>query len=55
MHRVTQRQRTIYKSDYNRELAKANFGNNIANHMGYIFTSILYDKFDLSFKQVTNF
>ena len=55
MHRVTQRQRTIYKSDYNRELAKANFGNNIANHMGYIFTAILYDKFDLSFKQVTNF
>lgn len=34
---------------------KANLGNNIANHMGYIFTAILYDKFDLTFKQVTNF
>ena len=55
MHRVTQRQRTIYKSDYNRELAKARLGDNIANHMGYIFTAILYDKFNLTFKKVTNF
>lgn len=55
MHRVTQRQRTIYKSDYKRELAKARLGDNIANHMGYIFTAILYDKFDLTFKQITNF
>ena len=55
MHGVMQRQRVISRSDYNRELAKANLGNNIANHMGYIFTAILYDKFDLTFKQVTNF
>ena len=55
MHGVTQRQRVISRSDYNREIAKANLGNNIANHMGYIFTAILYDKFDLTFKQVTNF
>ena len=55
MHKVTQRQRVINRSDYNRELAKVNLGNNIANHMGYIFTAILYDKFDLTFKQVTNF
>ena len=50
MHGVTQRQRAISRSDYNRELAKANLGNNIANHMGYIFTAILYDKSDLTFK-----
>lgn len=55
MHGVTQRTRTIYKSDYKRELAKAKLGDNIANHMGYIFTNILYDKFDFTFKQVTNF
>lgn len=55
MHGVTQRQRTMLYSDYRREVAKANLGNNIANHMGYIFTAILYDKFDLTFKQVTNF
>ena len=55
MHGVTQRTRTICKSDYKRELAKAQLGDNIANHMGYIFTAILYDKFDLTFKQVTNF
>lgn len=55
MHGVTQRTRIIQTSDYKRELAKANLGNNIANHMGYIFTAILYDKFDLTFKQVTNF
>ena len=55
MHGVTQRTRTIYKSDYKREVAKARLGDNIANHMGYIFTNILYDKFDFTFKQVTNF
>ena len=55
MHKVTQRQRVINRSDYNRELAKANLGNNIANHMAYIFAAILYDKFDFTFKQVTNY
>lgn len=55
MHGVTQRQRVIRSSDYKREVAKAQLGNNIANHMGYIFTAILYDKFDFTFKQVTNF
>ena len=55
MHGVEQRTRFIQRSDYKRELAKAQLGNNIANHMGYIFTAILYDKFDLTFKQVTNY
>lgn len=55
VHRVTQRVRTIYVSDYKREVAKANLGNNIANHMGYIFAAILYDKFDLTFKKITNY
>jgi hypothetical protein len=36
-------------------MAKARLGDNIANHMAYIFAIILYDKFDLSFKQISNF
>lgn len=55
MHGVEQRTRFIQRSDYKREVAKAQLGCNLANHMGYIFTAILYDKFDLTFKQVTNF
>ncbi len=30
-------------------------GDNIANHMAYIYCIILYDKFDMSFKQICNF
>ena len=55
MHNVQQRQRLIPSSVYKQELAKCQLGDNIANHMGYIFTAILYDKFDMTFKQVTNF
>lgn len=55
MHRVTQRAQLIPTSVYRKELAKARLGDNVANHMGYIFTAILYDKFDMTFKQVTNF
>lgn len=55
MHGVNQRERLIPMSAYRKELAKARLGDNIANHMGYIFTAILYDKFDMTFKQVTNF
>lgn len=55
MHNVQQRQRLIPSSVYKQELAKCRLGDNIANHMGYIFTAILYDKFDMTFKQVTNF
>ena len=55
MHSVQQRKRVIPSSVYKQELAKCQLGDNIANHMGYIFTAILYDKFDMTFKQVTNF
>lgn len=55
MHGVTQRDQLIPMSVYRKELAKARLGDNVANHMGYIFTAILYDKFDMTFKQVTNF
>ena len=55
MHRVTQRAQLIPTSVYRKELAKARLGDNVANHMGYIFTAILYVKFDMTFKQVTNF
>lgn len=55
MHRVQQRVRYVSTNDYKRELAKARLGDNIANHMSFIFVNILYDKFDLSFKQIENF
>lgn len=55
MHGVNQRERLIPMSVYRKELAKARLGDNIANHMGFIFTAVLYDKFDMTFKQVTNF
>ncbi len=55
MHRVQQRVRHINTNDYKRELAKARLGDNIANHMAFIFVNILYDKFDMSFKQITNY
>lgn len=40
---------------YKNEVQKAQLGNNIANHMAYIFMEVLYDKFNLSFKQLNNF
>ena len=40
---------------YKKALARAKLGDNIANHMGYIYINILYDKFDFTFKQATNF
>lgn len=43
------------RAQYNHELRKAILGDNLANHMAYIFAIALYDKFDLSFKQVTNY
>lgn len=55
MHSVQQRQRLIPSSVYKQELAKCRLGDNIANHMGYIFNIILYDKFGLTFRQLTNF
>ena len=55
MHRVQQKQTMIYTSAYKKELAKCKLGDNIANHMGFIFTAILYDKFNMTFKQVTNY
>lgn len=55
MHRVQQRVRHVSTQLYKQELAKARLGDNIANHMSYIFTNILYDKFDLSFRQLTNY
>lgn len=55
MHRVTQRERVIHTSVYLQEVNKAKLGNNIANHMGFIFALALYDKFGLTFKQITNY
>lgn len=46
MHSVQQRQRVIPSSVYNQELAKCRLGDNIENHMGFIFTAILCDKFE---------
>lgn len=50
MHRVTQRERVIHTSVYRQEVNKAKLGNNIANHMEFIFALALYDKFGLTFK-----
>ena len=55
MHSVQQRQRLIPSSVYKQELAKCRLGDNIANHMGFIFAAILYDKFNMTFKQVNNY
>lgn len=55
MHSVQQRKRVIPSSVYKQELAKCRLGDNIANHMGFIFAAILYDKFNMTFKQVTNY
>lgn len=55
MHRVEQRQQMILTSVYRKEIARARLGDNIANHMGFIFALALYDKFDLTFKQITNY
>lgn len=55
MHRIQQRVRHINANIYKQELAKARLGDNIANHMAFIFVNILYDKFDMSFKQITNY
>ena len=49
------RQAKIPQRIYKREVAKARLGDNIANHMGYIYINILYDKFAFTFNQVTNF
>lgn len=45
----------VQQQAYKRAFARAKLGDNIANHMGYIYINILYDKFDFTFKQVTNF
>lgn len=55
MHSVQQRKRVIPSSVYKQELAKCRLGDNIADHMAYIFLIILYDKFGLTFRQMTNF
>lgn len=55
MHRVNQRERLIPMNIYRKEIARARLGDNIANHMGFIFALALYDKFDLTFKQITNY
>ena len=55
MHSVQQRKRVIPSSVYKQELAKCRLGDNIANHMGFIFAAILYDKFNMTFKQVSNY
>lgn len=54
MHKATMRTRNIRTSEYKHEVAKAQMGSNLANHMSYIFTIILHDKFDFSMKQLEN-
>ena len=49
------RQTRLNNQYWKAEIQKAQLGDNIANHMAFIFMEILYDKFDLSFKQLNNF
>ena len=49
------RQTRLNDQYWKAEIQKAQLGANIANHMAFIFMEILYDKFDLSFKQLNNF
>ncbi len=49
------RQTRLNDQYWKAEIQKAQLGDNIANHMAFIFMEILYDKFDLSFKQLNNF
>lgn len=55
MRRVIRRTRTASSNDYRNIVQTANLGNNVANHMGYIYPMVLYDKFDFTFRQVNNF
>ena len=55
MRRVIRRTRTVSSNDYRNIVQTANLGNNVANHMGYIYPMVLYDKFDFTFRQVNNF
>lgn len=55
MHRVNQRERLNPMNIYRKEIARARLGVMIANPMGFIFALALYDKFDLTFKQITNY
>lgn len=49
------RQTRLNDQYWKAEIQKAQLGDNIANHMAFIFMETLYDKFDLSFKQLNNF
>lgn len=55
MHRIKPKSGHINQALFRAEMAKAKLGDNIASHMAYIFMNILYDKFDLTFKQLVNF
>ena len=55
MHRVTQRERIIYTSEYQQEINKAKLCRNLAYHLQFIFYLTLYDKFGLTYKQLENF
>ena len=55
MHRVTQRERIMYTSEYQQEINKVKLCRNLAYHLQFIFYLTLYDKFGLTYKQLENF
>lgn len=55
MHQIVQKKNNIPQHILKKELGKAQLGNNIANHMAFIYILILYDQFGFSFKKVSNF
>lgn len=55
MHAIKQQTKFVSRQAVMNEYKAAKLGDNIANHMAYIYMIILYDKFDFSFKQICNF
>lgn len=52
MHGVTQRETAISRSEYNKAIGRYRLGENIAYHLQFIFYLALYDKFDMTARQM---
>jgi hypothetical protein len=48
-------QRYVTKEEYQKELRKQALGDIVANHLAYIVVIVLYDKCDMTYRQVENY
>ena len=55
MHNTLMRTRQVGKQELATAKARLRIGDNVYNHLKYIVTYVLYDKFDFGFKKVSNF